>query len=149
MRDHTTQPPSDEEVRRMESEYKEFQDLENTHYTLDQLLDMAESNPQYKPLLKKALTLASASIGFNHKIIATWPDAIKSNWGDGVDAIASLDQRVQEEGIEVLREFGSTKLSASAVIKSVESVLSSFAMQMGLPVPDLRKQISNLLLNKE
>jgi len=151
------QPPSPEETARRKSENERHEALKNTRYTLDQLLDMAEKNAQYKPLLEKALIMASA--GFNQpknrEKIATWPDAIKSDWG--VDAIASLNQRVQKEGISVLREFGNTELSALDVMLSVESVSFSFSMasrereqlEGAVMGTDWHEQVTNLLLKEE
>jgi len=151
------QPPSPEEVAKMKSESERHEKLKNTRFTLDQLLDMAEGNPKYKALLEKALLMASA--GFNQpknrEKIAAWPNAIKSDWG--VDAIASLNRRVQKEGIGVLREFGDTELSALDVMLSVESVSFSFTMaskereqlEGAVMGSDWHEQVTNLLLNKE
>jgi len=150
------QPPSPEEVARQKAENERYEALKNTRYTLDQLLDLAEQNPKYKALLEKALIMASA--GFNkpknREKIAAWPDAIKSDLG--VDAIASLNQRVQKEGISVLREFGDTELSALDIMLSVESVSFNLNMlnreieqlQDTVMGSNWHEQIINLLLQK-
>src|SRR3989339_658881 len=123
--------------------------------TADQVLDMAEQNPKYKELLVKALILAVS--GFmqlqNRKKLEESRDAIKIR-GWGIDATATLNNRVQQKGSDALREFGDTQLLAIDVIIGAENVASFFAsaidggsqLQSAVIGQDWHKQIEELLL---
>lgn len=143
-----------EEMAKLKAEREICEKLKKITYTVDELLDIAGQNPKFGTLLEKSLVMAVA--GFNQPEnrdkIADWPDAVKSD--RGVDAIASLNQRVQKEGVGALREFGGTKLSAFDVMLSVESVSFNFKiaregeedLQNVVLGPDWHEQVTNLLL---
>jgi len=144
--------PSPEEAKR-----KKREALERTKYTVNELLDLAEQNPKYKSLIVKTLVITVGVKQENRVKIEQWPDAVKSN--GYVDVIATLNKKIQEEGIdkgiEILREFGDTEVTGLDFMLQLENItfsLWSIGREELLRAsigPDWHDQIINLLLQSK
>ena len=127
-----------------------FRLLSQKKITLGNLLEsLGNLDPKLHTMLTKGLVMELGLPRYLHiyKQIENWDNPVKVNYSSGeyLDHIATLNKKVEEEGLSVLSPFKDTEICAVNLVCSIKSVAFSFT---GFDKDSSRAQLQDIALGR-